>query len=119
MWLFFLKGMKKKYRVKKNQNFTKIIQHHQSLSNKEYVLYYLKNDIHLRIGLSVSKKLGHAVIRNKIKRQVRMLANEIFDKDLSYDFIIIVRKNYLNNDYKTNRDSLISLYKKTLKRMDK
>ena len=75
--------------------------------------------MHLRIGLSVSKKLGHAVIRNKIKRQVRMLANEIFDKDLSYDFIIIVRKNYLNNDYKTNRDSLISLYKKTLKRMDK
>ena len=29
-----------------------------------------------RIGISVSKKLGNAVVRNKIKRQIRMMCQE-------------------------------------------
>lgn len=48
------------------------------MANRTFIIYYLKNDIgHARIGISVSKKLGKAVIRNKIKRQVRMIVKEI------------------------------------------
>ena len=84
------------------------------MANKSFVLYYFPNEMHLRVGFSVSKKLGKAHLRNKIKRQVRMMAQEIFDKDRSCDYIIIVRKQYLRNDYQSNYQMLESLYKKTL-----
>lgn len=65
--------MKKKYRVKKNQEFQDIMLHHNSYANRNLVVYVLENDdqTHYRIGLSVGKKVGNAVVRNKVKRQLR------------------------------------------------
>lgn len=110
--------MKKQYRIKKSQDFEKIIHKRKSVTNKQFVLYYFPNDEHLRIGISVSKKLGKAVVRNKIKRQVRMMAQDIFDENQKCDYIIIVRNSYLKNDFEANKKSLESLYKKILQRMD-
>ena len=60
--------MKKEFRVRKNEDFSRIIKKKQSMANRSFIIYYLKNDLdHARIGISVSKKLGKAVIRNKIK----------------------------------------------------
>ena len=64
--------MKKTYRVKRNIDFQAIIKQKKSVASRQFVLYYAKNDFnHYRAGVSVSKKLGKAVERNKIKRQVR------------------------------------------------
>lgn len=50
--------MKKEYRVKKNEDFSRIIKRKQSMANRTFIIYYLKNDIgHARIGISVSKKI--------------------------------------------------------------
>lgn len=48
----------------------------------------------MRIGLSVGKKIGNAVARNKTKRQVRMMVHELFTKEDHNDYILIVRKPY-------------------------
>lgn len=110
--------MKKEYRVKKNQDFERIIHRRQSVANRVFVVYYAPDSTHLHVGFSVSKKLGKAVVRNKIKRQVRMMAQDIFDKDQKCNYVIIVRKQYLKNDFATNKEQLRSLYKKINKRMD-
>lgn len=103
--------MKKELRVKRNEDFQKIIQARKSVANKEFVLYSLKNEYeHMRIGFSVSKKLGNAVTRNRIKRQVREMARAVFDSNRSYDYVLIVRKGYLDNDFQTNLESLQHLY---------
>ncbi len=73
----------------------------------------------MRVGISVSKKLGKAVVRNKIKRQVRMMVQEVFDKNQKKDFIIIVRNNFLECSYRDNRKSLESLCNKMNRRMEK
>lgn len=112
--------MKKEYRVKKNEDFSRIISKKQSLANRSFIIYYLKNDFnHARIGISVSKKLGKAVTRNKIKRQVRMMIQQTIDLDNSYDYIVIVRNKYLELDFNSNLDELKYLNKKILKRMEK
>ena len=103
--------MKKELRVKRNEDFQKIIQARKSVACKEFVLYSLKNEYeHMRIGFSVSKKLGNAVTRNRIKRQVREMAREVFDSNYSYDYVLIVRNGYLEKDFHQNLQSLQVLY---------
>ena len=111
--------MKKEYRVKKNEDFSRIIKRKQSMANRTFIIYYLKNDIgHARIGISVSKKLGKAVIRNKIKRQVRMIIKETINLEDNYDYIVIVRNKFLDSDFSSNLKEFNYLYKKILKRME-
>ncbi|MFC7063036.1 ribonuclease P protein component [Halobacillus seohaensis] len=87
--------MKKTYRIKKNKEFQQIFHHGQSFANRQLVLYFLKkkDQAHFRIGLSVSKKIGHAVMRNQIKRYLRQSFHELEGQiKPEYDFIIIARK---------------------------
>lgn len=93
--------MKKEYRIKKNDEFSKIISLNNILSNSFYKVFYSKAaEKHSRVGISVSKKLGNAVVRNKVKRQIRMMLIECYDFNTSkYDLIIIVKNNYLNKPY--------------------
>ena len=100
--------MKKEFRVKRNEDFSKIIARKKSFANSCFIIYKDENQIgHGRVGISVSKKLGNAVTRNKIKRQLRMMIQECFHFD-----IVIVRKNFLNHTYIENKKELEYLYKK-------
>lgn len=112
--------MKKALRVKRNEDFQTIIQHRCSVACKEFVLYSLKNEFkHVRIGFSVSKKLGNAVTRNRIKRQCREMAADVIDKNQAYDYVLIVRQGYLKNDYQDNLKSLTALYQRMQKLISK
>ncbi|WP_082231962.1 ribonuclease P protein component [Halobacillus massiliensis] len=87
--------MKKTYRIKKNEEFQQVFQHGESFANRQLVLYYLKkkDQPHFRIGLSVSKKIGNAVMRNQIKRYLRQAFHELETQiKPDYDFVIIARK---------------------------
>ena len=84
--------MKKEYRVKKSQDFDNIIRKKQSFANRQFVIYYQENKLdHMRLGISVSKKLGKAHERNKLKRYVRESFKTRKDFLKNYDNIIIVR----------------------------
>ena len=83
--------MKKEYRVKKSQDFDNIIRKKQSFANRQFVIYYQENKLdHMRLGISVSKKLGKAHERNKLKRYVRESFKTRKDFLKNYDIIIIV-----------------------------
>ena len=111
--------MKKEYRIKKNEDFQTIIKDKKSVANRKFVIYYKVNDCNLKVGISVSKKLGNAVVRNKTKRQVRMMVHDVFDKTQKMDFIVIVRNKFLESSYKYNIEDLKYLYDKINKRMEK
>ena len=101
------------YRVCKTQEFQRIIQKKQFVVNPSFSLYYsTKQEEQSRFGISCSKKLGKAVIRNKVKRQVRMMLQELDAFTLAFDAIVIVRQNYLVNSYEENKKNLASLIKK-------
>ena len=62
--------MQKQYRIKKNGQFRYVYRKGKSSAARELVLLYVKAQ-RLQVGFSVSKKVGNAVTRNKVKRRLR------------------------------------------------
>ena len=108
--------MKKEYLVRKNEEFARIISEKRSVANGSFVVYYSdRKKEHARVGISVSKKLGDAVDRNRIKRQVReMIYALISFEQYSKDLIIIVRKGYLGKAFSENKNDLEKAIKKAI-----
>ena len=106
--------MKKAFRIKKNEEFSKLISQKHSFAFNEYIIYAAKRkEDKARFGISVSKKIGKAYVRNKVKRQLRMMIQEEIDfYEYEYDIIVIVRQKYLENNYLTNKKSLAKALKK-------
>ncbi|MDY4788010.1 MAG: ribonuclease P protein component [Bacilli bacterium] len=105
--------MKKENRLLSNDDFKRVIDKKNSFSNSSFVFYYLQNSLNkIRVGISCSSRIGNAVVRNKIKRQVRMMCNTNFDKTCSFDFVIIIRQGYKNKNFAQNKDELNYLYTK-------
>ena len=104
--------MKRENRVRKNQEFDEIISKRNVINVPGFCLYWSKNEVkHLRIGISVSKKLGNSVIRHKCKRQINEMIRKICDLLDDYDIIIIAKPKYLDQDFETNYNSLEKAYK--------
>jgi ribonuclease P protein component len=99
--------IKKKYCLSKTEKFKDVFKNGLKIFTDSFIFLYKKNNVsYIRFGISVNKKNKNSVLRNKIKRQVRsMLKNIILEKlsyNYSYDFIIVVRKFYLENSHKKN-----------------
>src|SRR5690625_2039728 len=87
--------MKKVYRVKKNFEFQHILNTGNSFANRELVIYYKekRGQSHFRLGISVGKRIGNAVTRNKIKRYIREVFIQIEDHVVPNVDIIIIARN--------------------------
>jgi|SRR5690625_750170 len=87
--------MKKKFRIKKNIEFQNIIDTGNSFANREFVIYYKEksNQFNFRVGISVGKKIGNAVTRNKIKRYIREVFRELENEIIENIDIIIIARN--------------------------
>lgn len=62
--------LRKKYRLKNRSSFQYIYRRGKSTSSTSVVLQYIQAK-NLKIGFSVSKKIGNSVVRNKVKRRMR------------------------------------------------
>lgn len=104
--------MKRKNRIRKNQDFKEIINKHHIYKAPGYVIYTNKNNLgYVRVGVSISSKLGNAIIRNKIKRQIKAMLHNLIQLDKNLDIIVIAKEEFKNNTYQKNLDSLTKLIK--------
>ena len=116
--------MKKKYRIKKNEEFQEVFQRGTSMANRQFVIYILDRpeQPYFRIGLSVSKKLGKAVVRNRIKRYIRKCFLEMKEEIMpGKDYVVIARLPVAEMDFFEVKKSLIHVLRKAgvLKKREK
>lgn len=85
--------MKQTFSIKENRDFRRLYYRGQSIGTPFLVLYVMKNrKKYNRIGITVSTKLGTAVVRNRAKRLLRE-AYRLQEGNLAYgyDFVLVAR----------------------------
>lgn len=84
--------------LKQNHLFRRLYQKGKSAAGRELVVYCRKNGLpYNRLGLTTGTKLGHAVVRNRIRRRIReayRLSEERFA--LGYDIVVVARHGAVN-----------------------
>ncbi|MAF49030.1 MAG: ribonuclease P protein component [Rhodospirillales bacterium] len=57
----------------------------------------------IRVGFTVSRKVGNAVVRNRVRRRLRAAADEILPEfaGANSDFVVIGRRAALDEDFTT------------------
>lgn len=104
--------MKKINIVKESKDFQKIIKNNKSFRTKYFYIYKQNHEENIyHFGLSVGKKIGNAVRRNKVKRQLReILSKNHYQKN--FDCIIIVRREINDADFQKIQEDLNFALKK-------
>ena len=101
-------------RVKDRQDFVLVVKKGKTLKETPYFVHYLNNGLSVcRVGLSVSKRVGNAVTRNRIKRQARAMCDSLIDySSHTFDIVIVIKAEFLNSDFDTNKKTLNNLLSK-------
>lgn len=106
--------MKKSLRLTKNLEFIHVYKTGRRLSSPFFTMYIKKNDFNFsRLGVSVSKKVGKSVVRNKIKRRIKEIIRTNYDNiKKGYDIVFSVKPLSAQLDFKTMEKELKGLMKR-------
>lgn len=93
--------MKREFRIRENKRFQEIRAEGKAHSNELLVLAVLPNGLpYSRFGFSVSSRIGEAVVRNRIKRQLReAMRLRMALIQPGWDIVLIARRPIANADY--------------------
>ena len=108
--------LNKRFRLKKKLDYQAVYGHKNSVAASTVVLYIINNNDEglLRVGFSVSKKVGGAVARNRCKRllreAVRIHLPEIMPGN---DYVLVARAPLAKADFhRVEKDVLYVLKRK-------
>ncbi len=107
--------MQRRLRLRKKDDFARVFKQGKAAANHQLVIYFRRSPETetFRFGVSVSKKIGNAVVRNRLRRMIkeimRLHAEQV---DGSCDLIVIVRKAAVEMAYAELDKSLMHVLKK-------
>tara|TARA_B100001063_G_scaffold169840_1_gene159010 strand:- start:1594 stop:1935 length:342 start_codon:yes stop_codon:yes gene_type:complete len=104
--------------LSKNEEFRNLLKK-KKLSNKYVTIFFgvlsNKNNRRLNISFVTKKKIGNAVKRNKIKRRLRNIINDVVKKisiKFEYSYLVIAKPTMLNNEFKDIKETLFKEFEK-------
>ena len=100
--------------LSKNVEFKEILKGKKK-SNKYFTIFFKKlsnkDKNKLNISFVTKKKLGNAVMRNKIKRRLRNIMNEAYKKidiNLNYSYLLVAKKMIFDDKYENVKKTLLT-----------
>ncbi|MCF8010175.1 MAG: ribonuclease P protein component [Clostridiales bacterium] len=107
--------------LKKNKEYKRVINKGYSVVNKKIVLLSLKNNYDsARFGFSISKRIGNAVKRNRLRRLFKEICRLNMDSfEPGYNYVIIARKGIKDCDFYEVKINIITMAKKLQKKINK
>lgn len=105
----------KSLRLRNRADFSRVYRHGKSFANYQFVVYWFrKKEVEkFRVGISVSKKVGNAVVRNRMRRLVKEIMRHHEDKLIEHvDLVFIVRKGAIEMSYKDLEKSVLHVLRK-------
>ena len=79
--------------IKKQNEFRQIYQKHKKLEGKYFLFFYQKIPEDLfKVGIVISKKVGNAVVRNKIRRRIKSFLQQNPQKIPEKTKLLIIAK---------------------------
>ena len=106
--------MKRTMTVKENYEFRRIYAKGRSGVSPYLVVYVRPNRRgRNRLGVTVSTKLGHAVVRNRVRRRIRELYRTNEEKFLTgFDIVVVARTRAIFGRYRELERSFLQQMKK-------
>ncbi|MFW6377234.1 MAG: ribonuclease P protein component [bacterium] len=99
--------------LKKNKEFRRVYNRGKSIASRYLVLYYFPNQSQeSKLGLSISKKIGNAVVRNKIRRRIKEIIRLKKNIKRGFDLIFIARMPIVELDYSRMEKDVNKLIKR-------
>ena len=109
--------------LNQNKEFLKILKK-KKLNTKYFLIYFDKNSTNLKknvnkylnISFVMKKKIGNAVIRNKIKRRLKSAIQKVLEKkhiiNLNYTYVIFGKNNVYKDKFKLILDEINKTFTK-------
>ena len=98
--------------LRKRAQFQNVYEHGETKVDRYLVVRLLANNLEIsRIGFSVSKRVGNAVVRNRVRRLLKEIIRDIPFKT-GFDIVVIVRVNAVEADYHKLKASGLALFRK-------
>lgn len=104
--------MQKPFRLTQRASFSYIYKHGSKAYNELFSLYYVEA-YNLKLGVSVNKKVGNSVVRNKVKRRIKEAFREIIPIiKPKYNIVIVARQGIDRALYSDIKQGLIRIFQK-------
>ncbi len=101
------------HRLKKNKEFNYIYKKGERVSTEHFTLFVVKSKYeNYKIGFSVSKKLGKANKRNKLKRRLREITRRYVKIMPFRNYVLLAKEGAQEIDFILLREEIVNLFKK-------
>lgn len=101
----------KKRRITTSRDFRRVYRSGNKKSGRFLKLYYLENNHgSTRFGYSISKKVGKAVIRNRLKRRLRAICQQhLASFQPGIDVVLVARERAVEASYDELEKEVLNL----------
>ncbi len=101
------------HRLRKNKEFNYIYKKGERVSTKHFTLFVVKSKFeNYKIGFSVSKKLGKANKRNKLKRRLKEICRRYVKIPPYRNYVLLARNDAQNVDFIFLKEEVVKLFEK-------
>lgn len=106
--------LSREHRLRSNQEFQRVYRFGKSWAHPLAALHVLAQPEGRRFGISVSKKVGNAVVRNRVRRRLReILRAQLPALKRGFDVIVVARSASSDADFAALTQAMEELFRRS------